>query len=103
MKSMGKPPYKDATPPRMPRTVGKGKSGNSFSIPNKATYGLGEGTQPTRMGRTVGKGAKGSGFSVSGGPMKSSRKDTGANTASGGQKYGVGGVSCSCPETYGGS
>jgi hypothetical protein len=89
---MGTAPYHDATPPRMSRSVGKGPSGNTWSIPNGAKYGLGEGKQPTRMDRSGGKGKSGSGFSLEAkGPATSSRKDTGANTNAA-KSYGVGGV-----------
>lgn len=90
---MGSAPYYDAQPARMSRSVGSGKSGDKWSIPNGAKYGLGEGKQPTRMDRSVGKGKGGSNFSIDAkGPAKSARKDTGANSNMG-KDYGVGGVS----------
>tara|TARA_R110000772_G_scaffold235182_3_gene346795 strand:- start:10938 stop:11201 length:264 start_codon:yes stop_codon:yes gene_type:complete len=87
----------------MKRSVGNGASGSNWSIPNGAKYGLGEGKQPTRMDRKVPKGASGQNFTVKGGPSKSSRKDTGANSAVGSQSYGVGGVSGGSSGGYGGS
>lgn len=89
---MGSPPYHDATPPRMGRSPGSGKGGNSWSVPNGAKYGLGEGKQPTRMDRSVGKGKGGSEFRQGkGDAKKSARKDTGANSSQG-SCYGVKGV-----------
>lgn len=101
--SMGTPPYKDANPPRMKRTVGSGKGGSTWSIPNGAKYGLGEGKQPTRMDRSPSKGKSGNTFSAPcNGPAKSSRKDTGANTSQP-KSYGTGGVSGGASGGYGGS
>ncbi len=93
---MGSPLYYDNQPPRMKRTVGSGKSGDNFSIPNTAKYGTGEGTgdAPTRMDRKVPKGKTGNNFSIpNAGPAKASRKDTGANSQMG-KGYGVNGVKC---------
>lgn len=90
---MGTAPYHDATPKRMSRSVGSGKGGDNWSIPNGAKYGLGEGKQPTRMDRSVPKGKGGSDCGcTANGPARSSRKDTGSNTNMG-RSYGVGGVS----------
>lgn len=100
---MGKPPYHDAQPPRMGRSAGKGKSGNTFRVPNGAKYGTGEGAPPTRMGRSGGSGKKGNTFRIpANGPAKSSRKDTGGNSSMG-KTYGVGGVSSTGKTNYGGS
>lgn len=89
---MGSAPYYDATPPRMSRSVGSGKGGDTWRVPNGAKYGLGEGKQPTRMDRSVGKGKSGNEFRQGkGDAKKSARKDTGANSSQG-SCYGVKGV-----------
>lgn len=90
---MGSPPYYDAQPARMSRTVGKSKGGDKFSVPSKAKYGLGEGQAPTRMDRSVPRGKSGNTFSIpNAGAGTSSRSDKGATKHSG-KHYGVGGVS----------
>ena len=99
----GSPPFYDADPPRMSRSVGNGGGGSTFRIPNGAKYGLGEGKQPTRMGRSGGTGGKGSTFRMGTGyAHTSSRKDTGA-TSKQPQCYGVKGISGGKAGGYGGS
>lgn len=101
---MGTPLHYDKAPPRMGRSGGSGKGGNTWSIPNGAKYGLGESKQPTRMSRKGGKGKSGSGNSLppSNGPARASRKDTGANSSMG-KGYGCNGVSGGATGNYGGS
>jgi hypothetical protein len=90
---MGSAPYYDATPPRMSRSVGKGPGGDTFRVPSKAKYGLGEGQSPTRMDRSPSKGKSCGGFDLkANGPATSSRKDTGSNKHAA-KSYGVNGVS----------
>lgn len=93
---MGSPPYYDAEPKRMSRSVGKGPGGDTFRVPSNAKYGTDGigGQEPTRMSRSGGAGKKGTPFSLEAkGPQKSARSDKGANSAAGSRSYGVGGVS----------
>lgn len=95
------PPYKDDQPVKMPRTVGKGKTGNGFSLTNRGKYGLNEGTDVVRMSRSGGKGPSGSNFKLSGaGPARSGRSPSGSYSHDG-SSYGVGGVSGSGGTGYG--
>lgn len=90
---MGSPPYHDAAPTRMPRTVGKGPGGSTFRIPSNAKYGVDGSDEPTRMSRSVGKGKSGNGFSAppAAGPGRMPRSAKGSASHQG-KDYGVGGV-----------
>lgn len=92
---MGSAPYHDTTPPRMPRSVPKGATGDTFRIPSNAKYGVDGigGQESTRMPRKVPSGKSGNTFSIPAkGPARAARSHKGSNTMMG-KSYGVGGVS----------
>lgn len=95
------PPYQDAQPVKMGRSVGKGKTGNGFSLSSRAKFGLNEGQDVVRMSRSVGKGKGGTTFNLSHeGPARSGRSP-GGKYSHDSTAFGVGGVSGSGGSTYG--
>jgi hypothetical protein len=87
------PPYHDAEPVKMSRSVGKGKGGSNFSLSSRAKFGLNEGQDIVRMSRKAGSGPGGKSFSLSHeGPARSGRSP-GGKYSHDSTSYGVGGVS----------